>query len=87
MSKKKAQRSSKKTTKDNRFHNWIRSVPSVPSGGPITVNVPIPMHNWQWFHLANAAAVNGKSIGEVIDHALYHGSPGLAEWSADGFKM
>jgi hypothetical protein len=86
MSKKKAQRSSK-TAKDNRFHSWIKAVPSVPGGGPITVNVPIPMHNWQWFHLANAAAVNGKTIGEVIDHALYHGCPGLAEWGTGGFKM
>jgi hypothetical protein len=45
------------------------------------------MHRWLWFQVAEAAAVNGKSIGEVIEYVLYRNGSGLSDWSSDGFKM
>jgi hypothetical protein len=76
-----------KGAKDNTFSKWLSSVPSVPTGGPVTINVPVPMHRWLWFQVAEAAAVNGKTIGEVIEHVLYRNGAGLSDWSQDGYKM
>jgi hypothetical protein len=73
--------------KGNSFSKWLSSVPAAPSTGPVTIKVPVPMHRWLWFQIAEAAAVNGKSIGEVIEYVLYRNGAGLTDWSNDGFKM
>jgi hypothetical protein len=85
-------RKSKKTKRASKagngsFSKWLSSVPTVRNVGPVTINVPIPMHRWLWFQVAEAAAVNGKTIGQVIEHLLYKNGSGLSDWSTDGFKM
>jgi len=45
------------------------------------------MHRWLWFQVAEAAAVNGKTIGQVIEYVLHRNGSGLNDWSSDGFKM
>jgi hypothetical protein len=87
MRKSAATKRPSKPAKENPFSKWISSVPSVPSTGPVTIDVPIPMHRWLWFQIAEAAAVNGKSIGEVIEYVLHRNGAGLSDWSTDGYKM
>jgi hypothetical protein len=87
MSKSAKKRPSKPANaKGNSFSRWLSSVPSVPSG-PVTIKVPVPMTRWLWFQLAEAAAVNGKTLGEVIEFCLYKNGSGLTDWSHDGYKM
>lgn len=87
MSKKAAKKRPSTPAKANSFSKWLSNVPAVPQRGPVTIKVPVPMHRWLWFQLAEAAAVNGKTIGEVIEYVLYRNGAGLSDWSNDGFKM
>ena len=87
MSKSAKTKRPSKPAKDNTFSKWLSKVPAVPTGGPVTINVPVPMHRWLWFQVAEAAAVNGKTIGQVIEYVLHRNGSGLNDWSSDGFKM